>query len=303
MTTPDTRCGFVALIGAPNAGKSTLMNRLVGQKVSIVTHKAQTTRSRITGIALKDNAQIIFHDLPGIFDAGKSFDKAMVGAAWSALDDADMGLVLIDASKPLTGRATAGLVRTLESYDTSQTPLALALNKADMVEKAALLPLAETLNQNIAFDSTFMISAKTGTGCDDLLAHLAGKMPEGPWLYGEDDVTDLPAKLMAAEFTREQIFINLHQEIPYGATVQTEHLETSESGTLHIEQVIFVQRDGHKGIVIGKGGKTLKRIGSAARKELENAFNCKVNLQLSVRVNANWDKDPDTYEMWGLEKG
>lgn len=296
-----TAAGFVALIGPPNVGKSTLLNQLVGQKVSIATHKSQTTRSRITGIALHEKAQIIFHDLPGIFNAGKKFDKAMVRAAWSGLSNADIGLVLIDSEKGLSGQATEIMLEKLREWREDNTDLCVALNKADLVEKPDLLPLAQKLEDFLEPEKIFMISAKTGAGCEDMLSWLAKKMPEGPWLYDEQDVTDLPAKLMAAEFTREQIFKNLHQEIPYECTVQTQTLETRKNQMMNIEQTIFVRKNAHKGIVIGKAGQTLKRIGSAARREIERAFEQKVNLQIRVKVQENWNEDPDVYKMWGLD--
>ncbi len=302
MTKSDQKCGFVAILGAPNAGKSTFLNKVVGQKVSIVTHKSQTTRSRITGIAIHDNAQIVFHDLPGIFEAQKKFDKAMVKAAWNALTDVDVGLVMVDASRPLTAKSVSGLLDRLETGQNEvETPLVLVLNKTDMVEKDELLPITQELNDRIGFEATFMISAKTGKGCGDVMQWLAGQMPPGPWMYDKDDVTDLPAKLLAAEMTREKIFQNLHQEIPYGTTVQTDDITFNDNGSITIDQVIFVRRDNHKAMVIGKGGQTLKRIGTKARKSLEKIFDARVHLNLLVRVNERWDEDPETYEMWGLE--
>ena len=305
--TNATKCGYVAIIGAPNAGKSTLVNHLVGQQISIVTHKAQTTRCRVTGIAIQDSAQIIFHDLPGIFEPSskrnaKNFEKAMVGAAWSALADADMGLVLIDASKPVTKGQTGRIIDSLESMNDRNTPLILALNKTDLVAKDSLLPLTESLNNKIDFEATFMISARKGTGCKDLMTWLADKMPEGPWLYDPDDVTDMPAKLLAAEFTREKILENLHQEIPYGITVQTNLLQEVKGNALKIEQEIFVRKKSHKAMVIGRKGQTLKRIGTAARITLEKIFTKRVHLNLIVRVDENWVEDPQIYRMWGLDR-
>jgi GTP-binding protein Era len=290
------RCGFVALMGAPNAGKSTLMNRLVGAKISIVTPKAQTTRSRISGIAIHGDAQLVFVDTPGIFAPRRRLDRAMVAAAWMGAKSADIVVVLVDASRPLSDDT----LKIVEGLKAEGTKAVLVLNKTDAAKRENLLPLADELNREGVFTDIFMISATTGDGVGDLLAHLAARLPEGPWLYPEDQLSDIPQFLLAAEITREQVFLQLHQEIPYAAAVETESWTAQKDGSIRIEQVIFVARDSQKAIVIGKGGARIKAIGTAARAELERLTGQKVHLFLHVKV-AEWAERPEHYRALGLE--
>ncbi len=292
-----TRCGFVGLIGAPNAGKSTLLNRLVGAKLSIVTPKVQTTRSRVRGIALKEQTQLVFIDTPGIFAPRRRLDRAMVAAAWGGVAEADLVVVLVDASRGVD----ADVERILEGLTAAGRPAILALNKIDLVPRPVLLPLAETLRENGLFTDFFMISATSGDGVDVLYRHLAGHLPEGPWLYPEDQLSDLPTRLLAAEITREKLFLQLHKELPYALTVETEHWTEQDDGSLRIDQVIYIQREGHKPIVLGKGGRMIKSIGKAARSELEDLLARRVHLFLRVKVRANWVEDPARYRDWNLD--
>ena len=298
-----TRCGFVAVIGAPNAGKSTLLNRIIGSKIAIVTPKAQTTRSRALGIWTGGATQIAFVDTPGIFAPKRRLDKAMVSAAWQAAADADVALALIDAERALHAGAGgfAGMAEMLEKLAAAGGKPILVLNKIDKVARADLLPLIDRLDKTGQVDRTFLVSALTGDGVEDLLAHLAAAMPEGPWLYPEDQLSDISDRLLAAEITREKLFLNLHDELPYGLTVETEIWEPHKDGSLRIGQVIHVARAGHKGIVLGKGGSMVKRVGSAAREELSGLLGCKVHLSLFVRVTENWMDQRQHYEPWGLE--
>jgi GTPase len=294
----NTNAGFVALIGAPNAGKSTLLNRFVGLKISIVTHKVQTTRSRIRGVCIADQTQIVFVDTPGIFEPRRRLDRAMVSAAWQGAGDADVVVLLYDAGRRKidadTQRIIAGLKKT-------ERRVILALNKVDLVKPEELLPLTAAFDAEGIFEETFMISAEKGVGCDGLLAYLAGRMQEGPWLYPEDEVSDLPERLMAAEVTREQVLLRLHQELPYAATVETEQWTEREDGDVVINQVLYVTRPGHKKIALGKGGAMIKAIGSASRVELSKLLDRKVHLFLFVKVRENWMDDPDRYAVWGLD--
>ncbi len=292
-----TRAGFVALIGAPNAGKSTLVNRLVGTKVSIVSHKVQTTRALVRGIALKGQAQIVLVDTPGIFRPKRRLDRAMVSTAWGGAKDADIVLILIDAERGLTGEADE-LVRAAAAI---RHPKALVLNKIDRVRPEALLKLTAEINAAVAFDRTFMISALNGSGCDDLLEWLAGAVPEGPWFYPEDQISDLPMRQLAAEITREKIYLRLHQELPYAAHVETEEWEEKKDGSVRIRQVIFVERESQRSIVLGKGGQTIKAIGEASRKEIAGIMEQPVHLFLFVKVRENWGDDPERYRAMGLE--
>jgi len=292
-----TRAGFVALIGAPNAGKSTLVNRLVGTKVSIVSHKVQTTRALVRGIALKGEAQIVLVDTPGIFRPKRRLDRAMVSTAWGGAKDADIVLILIDAERGLTGEADE-LVRAAAAI---RHPKALVLNKIDRVRPEALLKLTAEINAAVAFDRTFMISALNGSGCDDLLEWLAGAVPEGPWFYPEDQISDLPMRQLAAEITREKIYLRLHQELPYAAHVETEEWEEKKDGSVRIRQVIFVERESQRSIVLGKGGQTIKAIGEASRKEIAGIMEQPVHLFLFVKVRENWGDDPERYRAMGLE--
>lgn len=297
MSAAPTRCGFVALIGAPNAGKSTLLNALVGAKVAIVTHKVQTTRSRIIGIAIEAASQLVFVDTPGIFAPRRRLDRAMVSAAWQGARDADLTALLIDVRKGIDDDAE----RILKGLEKAGRRTILLLNKIDLVKKPALLELAAALDRRGLFSETFMISALKGDGVADLKTHLAAAVPEGPWLYPEDQLSDITERLLAAEATREQIYLRLHQELPYATTVETESWDEQEDGSVRIEQLIFVQRDSQKGIVIGKGGKALKGIGAAARQEMERLFERRVHLFLYVKVSEKWAERPDHYSKIGLD--
>jgi GTP-binding protein Era len=293
----ETRCGFVALIGAPNAGKSTLINRLVGAKVSIVSRKVQTTRSLVRGIAIEGQSQIIFVDTPGIFAPKRRLDRAMVTSAWSGAGDADAVALLVDVRKGADDEVEAILARLPELGRTKM----LVLNKIDTIAPPKLLELAAALNAKVPFAETFMISALRGHGVDKLKQKLAELMRIGPWLYPEDQVSDAPLRSLAAEITREKIFERLHDELPYQSTVETEVWTEMPDGSARIEQTIYVMREGHKKIVIGDGGRTIKAIGSAARKEIMEAAEQKVHLFLFVKVRENWADDPERYREMGLE--
>jgi GTP-binding protein Era len=296
-TAEKTRSGFVALIGAPNAGKSTLVNRLVGAKVSIVTHKVQTTRAIVRGIATHGPAQIVFVDTPGIFRPKRRLDRAMVSTAWGGAKDADVISLLIDAERGLKGDSG----EILDGLKDVRQPKILVLNKVDRVKPETLLKLTAEANQRVAFDNTFMVSALTGSGCNDLLDHLAKTLPEGPWYYPEDQISDLPMRQLAAEITREKLYLRLHEELPYSSHVETERWEERKDGSVRIEQVIYVERDSQKAIVLGHRGQTLKAIGEAARKELTAIVEQKVHLFLFVKVRGNWGDDPDRYREMGLD--
>ena len=293
----DTRCGFVALIGAPNAGKSTLLNALVGAKVTIVSRKVQTTRALIRGIAIHDKAQLIFVDTPGIFSPKRRLDRAMVTSAWSGAHDADLVGVLIDARKGLDEEAEAILARLTEV----RQPKVLLLNKIDVVPKENLLTLTQAANAKAAFEATFMISALTGDGVADLKAWLAAHVPPGPFLYPSDQMSDAPLRQLAAEITREKLFERLHQELPYHSTVETETWKELRNGAVRIEQTIYVERESQRKIVLGKGGQTIKAIGEAARKEIAGLVEGKVHLFLFVKVREGWGEDPERYRAMGLE--
>lgn len=293
-----TSCGFVSVIGLPNAGKSTLINYLVGTKVSIVSPKTHTTRNRILAIAIHDQAQIILIDTPGIFDAGgaRTMEKAMVGAAFDALDDSEFAIHLVDvAMKNPLGKNKA----IIEKLPTNK-PVLLVFNKTDKVKKEELLVLAAAFNEAYDYDSTFMISALKGHGTKDLLAHLAKNLSAGPWLFDEDQITDMPMRLMAAEITREKIFNQLHQELPYSAMVYTEDWEHFDNGSIKIGQIILVERVTQKAIVLGKGGARIKQIGKEAREELETIFDARIHLKLFVKVKDNWAENPENLRLMGL---
>ena len=292
-----TRCGFVALIGAPNVGKSTLLNALVGAKVTIVSRKVQTTRSLIRGIAIEGRAQIIFVDTPGIFRPRRRLDRAMVATAWSGAHDADLVGVLIDARKGIDEEADEILSRLAEL----KHPKIAVINKIDLVEKARLLALARDLNARAGFAATFMISALTGDGVADVRRALAEHVPEGPWLYPADQISDVPLRALAAEITREKIFAKLHQELPYQSTVETEIWKELKGGAIRIEQTIYVERESQRKIVLGKGGQTIKAIGEAARKEIAEIIETPVHLFLFVKVREGWGDDPERYREMGLE--
>ena len=293
----NTRCGFVALIGAPNAGKSTLLNALVGSKVTIVSHKVQTTRALIRGITLEGQSQLIFVDTPGIFSPKRRLDRAMVTTAWSGAHEADLVGVLIDARKGLDEEAEALLERLAEVKPTK----ILILNKIDLVPRAKLLLLTKIANEKAKFDSTFMISALTGDGVADLKGWLAARMAPGPWLYPADQMSDAPMRQLAAEITREKLFERLHQELPYHSTVETESWKELRKGDIRIEQTIYVERESQRKIVIGKGGQAIKSIGEAARREIAALVEAKVHLFLFVKVREGWGDDPERYRAMGLE--
>jgi GTPase len=292
----DTRCGFIAVIGAPNAGKSTLVNALVGAKVSIVSHKVQTTRMPIRGIAIEGKSQLVFIDTPGIFKPRRRLDRAMVHAAWGGAGDADLVVVLIDASKSESDEIDAILGKL---KDIKTKPL-LALNKIDRVKKERLLELAQEFNARIPFDATFMISALNGYGVADLKRYLAGHVPTGPWHYPADEISDAPLRLMASEITREKIYERLHEELPYQATVETTDWKEKKDG-IRIEQTIFVARDSQRSIVLGKGGSMIKQLSMQARKELSEILEKPVHLFLFVKVREGWEDDPERYREQGLD--
>ncbi len=291
------RCGFVALIGAPNSGKSTLLNRLVGHPLAIVTPKPQTTRSRLLGIALEGNAQLVFVDTPGIFAARRRLDRAMVKAAWEGAKDADLTLFLVDAARGIT----ADSKRILDSLRTQRRCAVLALNKIDLVRRESLLPLAGTLFREMTFERTFMISALTGDGVDDLRSYLAGKVPQGPWLYPEDQISDAAERTLAAEITRGEVFRQLREELPYASTVETESWEERKDGSVRIGQVVYVERPSQRAIVLGEGGRRLKAIGTRARAEMASRLGRRIHLFLFVKVRANWAEDPERYRELGLD--
>ncbi len=292
-----TRCGFIALIGAPNAGKSTLVNALVGTKVAIVTPKVQTTRTLVRGIAMVDGAQLVFVDTPGIFAPRRRLDRAMVTTAWGGARDADIVGVIIDAQQGLDPEASA----ILERLDEISRPKVLILNKVDLVEKTSLLQLASQANERAKFKATFMISALKGDGVDDIKRWFAAHVPEGPWHFPADEVSDAPLRLFAAEITREKLYLQLHQELPYQSTVETDSWQERPDGSVRIEQTIYVEREGQRKIVLGKGGRTIKAIGEAARKEISDLLERRVHLFLFVKVRKHWGDDPERYRQMGLE--
>lgn len=295
-----TRAGFVALIGEPNAGKSTLLNRMVGAKVSIVTHKVQTTRTRIRGVAIEGPAQIVFVDTPGIFRPRRRLDRSMVKAAWGGASDADVIVLMIEAHRGMTEGVSAIIERMRDEMPQGQ-PVALAINKIDRVQAEVLLALAEKLNDAFPFAKTFMISAEKGYGVKDLREWLALQIPAGPWFYPEDQIADLPMRMIAAEMTREKLTLRLHEELPYQLTVETEKWEDKTDGSTRIDQIIYVMRDGHKGIVLGNKGETIKSIGSAARADISEFLGRTVHLFLQVKVRPNWLDEPERYSEMGLD--
>tara|TARA_R110002124_G_scaffold133556_7_gene296151 strand:+ start:3979 stop:4899 length:921 start_codon:yes stop_codon:yes gene_type:complete len=294
-----TRAGFVALIGEPNAGKSTLLNRMVGAKVSIVTHKVQTTRARIRGIAMDGEAQIVFVDTPGLFRPRRRLDRAMVAAAWGGAADADIVVLLIEAHRGLTDGVQAILDALGERAMPDQT-VALAINKIDRVKAQVLLDLTQTLNDAYPFAKTFLISAERGHGTEDLKHWLGETLPEGPWLYPEDQIADLSLRMIAAEMTREKCTLRLHQELPYQLTVETESWQDRKDGSVRIDQMIYVARDGHKGIVLGNKGETIKAISQSARAEIGEFLGRTVHLFLQVKVRENWQEEAERYDEIGL---
>ena len=293
-----TKAGFVALIGAPNAGKSTLMNAMVGQKVSIVTPKVQTTRSRIRGIAMQDTAQIIFVDTPGIFTPKRRLDRAMVQAAWQGAEDGDILLMLHDCARREIDEDTLNIIEQLKK---SGRKASLVLNKIDLPPQERLLERADAMSKLYDFERIFMVSAETGNGIDDLKSWLAGHMPASPYLFDPDDLSDMPLRLLAAEIMREKLFLNLHQELPYQLTVETESWDEREDGSAEVHLSIYVAREGHRGIILGKQGQTIKRIGSAARCDLEDALERRVHVFSHVKYRKDWMDDSARYSLWDLD--
>ena len=300
MTNDDatTKAGFVALIGAPNAGKSTLMNAMVGQKVSIVTPKVQTTRSRVRGIAMQGTAQIIFVDTPGIFTPKRRLDRAMVQAAWQGAEDGDVLLMLHDCARREIDQDTLNIIEQLKK---SGRKASLVLNKIDLPPQERLLERADAMSKLYDFERIFMVSAETGNGIDDLKTWLAGHMPASPYLFDPDDLSDMPLRLLAAEIMREKLFLNLHQELPYQLTVETENWEEREDGSAEVHLSIYVAREGHRGIILGKQGQTIKRIGSAARRDLEEALERRVHVFSHVKYRKDWMDDSARYSLWDLD--
>jgi len=306
-----TRAGFVAVIGAPNAGKSTLVNRLVGSKVTIVTQKAQTTRFPVRGVAMEGESQIVLVDTPGIFRPRRRLDRAMVRSAWAGAQDADAIVHLVDAeadlavaggaAKPADRRAAEDVRTVIERLKAAENKAVLALNKIDRVRREDLLALTQRLSETGAYAEVFMVSAQNGSGVDDLKRHLAGLLPEGPWLYPEDQSADLPARMLAAEITREKVYLRVHDELPYAANVETTAFEERKDGSARLEQTIYVERESQRAIVIGKGGQTLKWIGEASRKDLGEILGRTIHLFLVVKVRENWAEERETYRDLGLE--
>ncbi len=296
----SSRCGFVALIGEPNAGKSTLTNAMVGAKVSIVTHKVQTTRARIRGVALEGEAQIVLVDTPGLFRPRRHLDRAMVAAAWSGAADADIVVLLVEAHRGITEGVSA-ILDALDERTGSHRKVVLAINKIDRVQRDVLLGLTKELSERREFAATFMISAEKGYGVQDLREWLAKELPEGPWLYPEDQIADLPMRMIAAEITREKLTLRLHQEIPYQLTVETESWDDQKDGSTRIEQIVYVARDGHKGIVLGKKGETIKAVSMLARAELAEFLGRKVHLFLQVKTRPQWLEESERYSAIGLD--
>tara|TARA_R110000868_G_scaffold39980_8_gene138645 strand:+ start:1512 stop:2447 length:936 start_codon:yes stop_codon:yes gene_type:complete len=300
----ETRSGFAAIIGAPNAGKSTLLNSLVGAKIAIVTHKVQTTRSRIRGIAIDGAAQIVFVDTPGIFKPKRRLDRAMVDAAWGGAGDADAVIAMVDAERGRDSDVNRVIDGLQGHGDGPKRKAVLALNKVDVLQEKGrerMLKLATELNETGLFSDTFMISAMSGSGVEHLKHHIAGLMPTGPWHYPEDQLADVPLRSLAAEVTREKLFLRLHDELPYSLTVETESYETKKDGSIRIQQIIFVQRESQRKIALGDGGQTIKTVGTLAREELQEMLGTKVHLFLFVKVRENWGDDRERYREMGLD--
>jgi len=293
----DKRCGFIALIGAPNVGKSTLVNALVGTKVAIVSHKVQTTRALLRGIATAGEAQLIFIDTPGIFHPKRRLDRAMVSQAWSGAQDADLVCALVDPKRGMDEETTA----LIDRLSDVRQPKLLVINKIDLVEKPALLAFARSANERVPFEAVFMVSAVTGDGVADLKRWLAVNVPAGPWHYPEDQITDAPLRQLAAEITREKLYLRLHQELPYQSTVETDQWTEAKDGSVRIEQTIYVERESQRKIVLGKGGQTIKAIGAEARREIADVLEQPVHLFLFVKVRQGWGDDPERYREMGLE--
>lgn len=293
----ETKCGFAAIIGAPNAGKSTLLNSLVGSKVAIVTHKVQTTRAAIRAIVMEDQSQIIFIDTPGIFEPKRLLDEAMVEAAWSGAGDADAIALIIDAKRGLDDNVE----RIIKGLERTHKKAILILNKVDIMQRDSLFALTSKLNERFKFEETFMVSALTGSGVKDIRSYFAKNMPQSPWLYPEDQLADLPTKLLASEITREKMYLKLHDELPYASTVETESWQVRKDGSVRTEQVIFVERESQRRIVLGHKGATIKKIGQQAREELSEILGITIHLFLFVKVRANWAQDPERLRMMGLD--
>lgn len=293
-----TRFGIVAIIGAPNAGKSTLLNQLVGGKVAIVSPKVQTTRTQVRGIAVQDKSQIVFVDTPGIFEAKKRLDRAMVHSAWEGMRDADISALIVDVSKRNPMKHSEEILQSLKKRE---TPTVLILNKIDLITKDKLLDIVQQFNDVLTFEKIFMISALKNDGVKDILNYFAERMTEGPWLYPEDDITTMPMRLSAAEITREKIFLQLYQELPYACTVETDVFDESNPEQWVIEQTIFVERESQRAIILGHKGAQIKKIGAAARKDMNELFDARVHLKLFVKVRENWQEDRERYLPWGLE--
>ena len=292
-----TRCGFVALIGAPNAGKSTITNHFAGSKVTIVSPKVQTTRTLVKGIGIFENTQIVFIDTPGIFKPKRRLDRAMVTSAWDGVKDADITVLVVDAKRGFDDE-TRSIIARLKKKN---IPAVLVINKVDLVHKDTLLSLSQALNNDYSFKETFFISAATGKNIEDFYKYLAEHLPESPWYYPEDQISDMPLKLLAAEIVREKLFLFLHQELPYVLTVEPELWERREDGSVRAEITIYVERDNQKIIILGKGGSMIKRIGQSARREIEELLECRVHLFLFVKVRENWQEDAGRYSVWGLD--
>ncbi len=295
----ETKCAFIAVLGAPNVGKSTLVNRLVGAKVSIVSPKVQTTRTRILGICVNGPAQLVFIDTPGIFAPRRRLDRAMVSAAWGGAAEADRILLLVDGEKGMDGNTRVIIDRLKDQAPKGS--VSLVINKVDRTKKPSLLALADGMEREGLFARTFMISALSGDGVDDLMENLVAETPTGPWHFPEDQISDMPLRLLAAEITREKLYLQLRQELPYASTVETESWEEKEDGSVRIGQVVYVERATQKGIVLGKGGARIKALGAASRTELEEIFERRVHLFLFVKVRENWGDDPERYRDWGLD--
>ena len=303
MADAPTRAGFAAIIGAPNAGKSTLVNALVGRKVSIVTAKVQTTRFQVRGVMMRGAAQIILVDTPEVFAPRRRLDRAMVAAAWDGATEADVIVHVVDVAAQLNGapRTIADVERVIEGLKTHGRQAILVLNKIDLIKREDLLSISETLFESGVYSDVLMISASTGDHIEDLADTLAIRVPESPWLYPEDQIADLPERLLAAEVTREKLYLRVHEELPYALTVETESWKSLKDGSVRIEQTIYVDREGHKPIILGKGGRTVKWIGEAARKELEAELDRRVHLFLFVKVRPNWGEDRARYAALGLD--
>ena len=297
MIEGQTQCGFVALLGAPNVGKSTLMNTMVGTKVSIVTHKVQTTRTRVIGVLVKNRSQLIFVDTPGIFSPKRRLERAMVTAAWSGVSEADILVLMVDASRPDEG-SSHSIIKGLKARNREAL---LVVNKIDKINRTDLLGQVDRLRSESIFSEVFLLSALNGDGVGDLLSYLEKQVPRGAWLYPEDQLSDMSERLFAAEITREKLFLQLHQELPYSLTVETEEWVKKDSGAISVKQIIYVAREGQRGILLGKGGQQIKRIGMASRRELESLLDCRVDLFLFVKVRERWRDDPERYREMGLK--